>query len=193
MSNQAYPLSWPQGQPRTPRPQNSRFDTTFTRARNALIDELRLIGANQPVLSTNIELRLDGQPYASRRMPDDTGIAVYFKWKGRPMVFACDKWNDCACNLQSIVKTINAIRGIERWGSSDMMERAFTGFAALPAPQTGQEPWYFILNLPPTATAQDIKTAARKLLKIHHPDHGGDVNKAAAINDAKRQALKEVA
>ena len=194
MSVSAFPLSWPVGRDRTMRPVQSRFDTSFVGARNSLISELRLIGARQPVLSTSIELRLDGQPYAGRKPVDgDTGVAVYFQWKEREMVFACDKFNRVECNIQSIVKTINAIRGIERWGSSDMMERAFRGFSALPAPvQMGQD-WSATLNLTRPATIEEVVSAHRRLAKQYHSDKTGEGDdKMAAINVAKDAAIAEL-
>lgn len=48
------------------------------------------------------------------------------------MCFACEKWQDVYGNIYAIGKTIEALRGIERWGTGDMVEQAFTGFVALP-------------------------------------------------------------
>jgi hypothetical protein len=75
-------------------------------------------------------------PYAKYKTPDDPGVAVYFELNGRSQVFACDKWDRVEDNLQAIRKTIEAIRGIERWGSSEMLNRIYKGFQALPE-QTG--------------------------------------------------------
>ena len=75
---EAHPLAWPEGRPRTKRPQRSRFDVGFANARDELFDEIRRLGGSVPVLSTNVELRRDGLPYASRPEPDDSGAAVYF-------------------------------------------------------------------------------------------------------------------
>jgi hypothetical protein len=72
-----------------------------------------------------VQLRQDGLPYANRRAPSDTGAAVYFSYKGRQMCFACDKWQDVYDNIYAISKTIEALRGIERWGAGDMVEQAF--------------------------------------------------------------------
>jgi hypothetical protein len=49
------------------------------------------------------------------------------------MCFACDRWDSVADNVQAIRKTIEALRGIERWGTGDMVQRAFAGFVALPS------------------------------------------------------------
>ena len=193
MSVTAFPLSWPANTKRTDRPQKSRFDISFTGARSALITELRLIGAKQPILSTNIELKLDGQPYARPPMNNEAGVAVYFTWKDRQMTFACDKWDAVEDNIQAIVKTINAIRGIDRWGSSDMIERAFSGFSGLPAPMTSGAPWRSVLNFEQNEYPTDatIKERYRSMAKQHHSDAGGNDTQMAALNVARDQALAD--
>ena len=137
-----------------------------------------------PVISTNIELRLDGLAYARRKDPDDPGIAVYFEYKGKQMVFACDRWDRVRDNVRAIQKTIEAVRGIERWGASDMMERAFTAFEALPPPS-----WRQALGVEPGATRDDVKSHYRKLVKTHHPDRGGDLDQWHRISQAYEAGL----
>jgi hypothetical protein len=166
---EAYPLHWPAGWPRTKQPERARFDVTFARARDALFNELRLMGARYPVLSSNLELRRDGLPYSGQRQPADPGIALYFEYNGRQMSFACDRWDRTEDNVRAIGKTIEAIRGIERWGASDMMERAFSAFEALPAPRG----WRDVLNVASDADLEATKRAYRERLKEVHPDTGG--------------------
>jgi len=48
-------------------------------------------------------------------------------------VIACDQFKEVRLNMAAIVMTIKAIRQIERCGTSALLERAFRGFAALPA------------------------------------------------------------
>ena len=43
---------------------------------------------------------------------------------------------------------------------------------------------YQILKVNPSAKLEDIKQAYRKLVKIHHPDKGGDVKTMLEINAA---------
>ena len=94
----AYPLQWLPGYPRAKRRARSRFGragagVSFAEARDGLIDELRLLGASDVVLSTNIELRLDGLPYANRRSVEDTGVSVFFTFKGDRRVICCDRYD----------------------------------------------------------------------------------------------------
>lgn len=180
---EAYPLYWPEGRPRTARPDRSKFDTTQNVAQLCLMDELRLIGATGIILSTNVELRLDGLPYASRRAPDDTGVAVYFSYKKTPVCFACDRWDRVHDNIQAIRKTIGALRGIARWGTGDMIEAAFKGFQALPAPS-----WRDDLGLSVDATLDDAERSYKKLARSAHPDAGGSNEDMSRLNIAISQA-----
>jgi len=184
---EAFPLQWPLGRPRTPSTQNSRFEQTNGRAISFALDQIRILGGRNPVISSNIELRRDGLPYANQRV-DDAGVAVYLTYKGRQMCFACDKWRDVYDNIYAIGKTIEALRGIERWGTGDMVEQAFTGFVALPAPKSPHE----ILGVKPGASEEDIDAAYRQKAKEVHPDLGGSPSAMAELTEARRK-LKEQA
>lgn len=48
-------------------------------------------------------------------------------------VLACDQFREVRWNMCAIGLTIKAIRQIERCGTTSLLERAFKGFAALPA------------------------------------------------------------
>lgn len=183
---EAYPLAWPQGWPRTKSPQRSRFEVSFERARQELTSEIGRLGGRYLVISTNVELRRDGNPYASAKRPDDSGVAVYFERNGKQMVFACDKWDLVKDNLRAIQKTIEAVRGIERWGASDMMERAFSAFEALPPPMQ----WWQVLGVSPKASADEIDQAFRRKARLAHPDVGGSNAAMAELNKARAEALQ---
>lgn len=184
--DQRYPLTWPAGWPRTPghlRAHSPFKAQTTDRAFRDLVDELGRLGARNIIISSNLKLRQDGMPYSQQPRNDDEGIAVYFTRKGVEMVLACDKFAKREANLRAITLTIGAIRGIERWGSSDMMERAFTGFAALPAPVALS--WRDVLD------PADPEGSYRRLRSQHHPDRaGGDADSFQRVQrawDAYRQ------
>jgi hypothetical protein len=176
MSFDAYPLHWPEGRPRTDRwrREAAKFDTSFARARDNIVREVQLLAGGrwapdpQLVLSTNIALRKDGLPLANQRAPDDPGVAAFFLYKKRQM-------------------SIEALRGIARWGTGDMLEAAFTGFQALPAPGAAQE-WWQTLGVNQHSTLDEIKAAYRRLASIHHPDRGGSAERMAVINQAYAKA-----
>lgn len=192
-SQEAFPLCWPAGRKRT-WPDRSRFgDVSFGRARDTLMAEIERLGGGSPILSTNIPLKLDGLPYANRNQPEDKGVAVYFTYNKKPMVFACDEWDRIEHNIWAIAKTIEALRGIRRWGSGDMLERAFTGFTALPNPETKKH-WREVLGFMngSIVSLAGISLRRKELAHLHHPDHGGDWDKMVEINRAYEEALLDI-
>lgn len=182
----AFPLSWPAGWPRTKNPHRSRFETTFASVRDSLFREIKLLGGSHVVLSTNVALRRDGAPLANQRQPADKGVAVYFLRRGRQMVFACDRWDKIEDNLRAIEKTIDAVRGMERWGASEMMERAFAAFEALPAPRSCWD----VLGVRPGARTDEINGAYRVMARRAHPDAGGSEAAMAELNRARDDAIR---
>lgn len=191
---EAYPLCWPPTRKRVSYRETARFDTTFARARDEIVRQVgMLIGRYEAskglIISTNIALRRDGLPLAAQRQPDDPGVAIYFAYKKRQMCFACDRWKKIEDNMQAIAKTIDALRGVARWGTGDMMEAAFTGFAALPAPgQTTGRSWRTVLGAIEGDTLEQVKAKYRKLSGEHHPDRGGSQEAMTELNWAWSQA-----
>lgn len=190
---EAYPLYWPEGRPRTSyhRRKDSKFKPNFAVCRDALIAEVSRLGGKKTILSTNIALRQDGLPYANIAEPSDPGVAIYFDYKGKAMCFVCDQYRKTRENIRAIGLTIAAIRAIERYGSSDMMERAFRGFTALP--EQASDTWRSILGIELGRPSKDeIETAFRGLVKQHHPDIGGDPEKFRQLVIARTNALKDI-
>jgi hypothetical protein len=183
---EAFPLTWPPGKKRDPYPSESRFRTQIGKAIKGVQNEVERLGGRDLVISSNLPLKRDGMPYASQARLSDTGVAVYFNYQKKPMCFACDYWNTVESNMWAIAKTIEALRGIKRWGSGDMMQQAFTGFVALPAPE---QPWQVLGLDTSRPTTEQIEDAYRRLAMKHHPDRGGDPNEMARINSARDQLM----
>jgi hypothetical protein len=154
--------------------------------RRALSNELYLLGASKIVLSTNVELRLDGLPYSNRRAPADCGAAVYFTFKGKQVALACDKWDRVECNVWAICKHIEALRGQQRWGVGSI-EQAFRGYMAIPERTSGSS-WWNVLGVTINATPEQIQEAYRAKAKACHPDLGGSDSAMAAVNLAYEEA-----
>lgn len=202
-ANKRSPLCWPADQRRTPAHERvyGQFEGSLDQVRRELLDEIdQLIfgkmaryytARNEVIISSNYRLRGDGQIHASAKDPEDPGVAVYFKRKQKPVCFACDKYDRVWKNIRAIQKTIEAMRGIERWGSTQLLERAFTGFLAL-AQSTGAG-WDTVLDLDSaTATVEDVQGAYRRLVKVYHPDGSApDTEKFHAIQQALRDATMQ--
>lgn len=195
MTAQAFPLQWPEGWPRTPygRRGSSRFGKNlgFNEIKK-LQSELRLLGARNVVISSNVPLRQDGLPYASetKRRYDDPGVAVYFTLKNKPLSMARDRYNTPWENIRSLILAISAIRSIERHGGSTMMERAFSGFAAI-APPNWKKPWREVFGIKPEWTG-DLSALYREKARIRHPDAGGSDELMAELNVAYDEAKIEL-
>jgi hypothetical protein len=177
-STRAYPLYWPEGWPRTQSWQikQARFgDHSIAKGRRVLADQVRLFGGSDLIISSNIELKLDGLPKSNQSQPSDRGVAIFFKRDGLDMALACDIYTTVEDNLWALCRTLDALRQIERDGSPSLINRAFKGFAALPNPDARE--WWEVLNVARTANNSEIRSAYFRLAKQYHPDtgvNGGD-------------------
>lgn len=171
-STRSYPLYWPEGWPRTGQYQvkRARFgDHTVHEGRRVLADQVRLFGGSDLIISSNLELRLDGNPRSNQKQPADRGVAVFFKRKSQDMALACDVYSTVEDNLWALCRTLDALRQIERDGSPSLINRAFKGFAALPDPDDRK--WYQVLGVAETAGSVEIKQAYFTLARKYHPDN----------------------
>jgi hypothetical protein len=192
----AFPLSWPMGKPRTP--WQNRVKGHFTASEKAvsrsdamkrLEQQLALLGAIYPIVSSDMELRRDGQPHLGRAEPSDPGVCVYFQLDRKPYAMACDKFDRLAQNLAAIAQHIEATRRIERYGVATAAE-TLQAFQALPAPAAPRSCWQ-VLGLAPGAAAGDIQAAFRRLSADRHPDRpGGSHDAMSELTAARETALK---
>lgn len=190
-----YPLTWPAGRPRTRSRISSRFQVSLSASAREVMRELKLLGATDIILSSNMPTRQDGLPYAQQSEPADPGIAVWFRrrvpspqpphtWTTKSFVVACDTYRRVRENMRAIAVTVAALRTIDRHGAGTMLEQAFSGFAALP-PAGAKKDWWDVLGVPLAASPAEVRTAYFALAKIHHPDAaGGNTARMAEINAA---------
>lgn len=195
MAYEAFPLQWPEGWPRTApyKRGSSRFGKNLGFGEiKKLQNELRLMGARNVVISSNVPLRQDGLPYASQaaKRYDDPGVAVYFTLNGKALSMARDRYNTPWENIRSLILAIAAIRSIERHGGSTMMERAFAGFAAI-APPDWKKPWREVFGVTPDWRG-DIGALYREKARNRHPDAGGSDQLMAELNVAYGEAKREL-
>lgn len=205
----AYPLQWPGGWPRTPavetRPGKfgskkgsaSRVtDITVAEATQRVLTELARMGIDRGdvVISTNLTLRLDGLPRSGQAAPRDAGAAVYWQTrKGERRVMAIDQYWKVEENLAAIAATLDAMRAIERHGGAQILDRAFTGFTALPAP-AARKPWREVMIFgESTPTREQLRRRYRELASTRHPDRAGGSDAAMSeLNVALAEAENEI-
>lgn len=191
-----YPLSWPAGWARTPA--HARKNSPFLNngyaigvgaATDRLQVELERLRARDPILSTNLALRLDGLPRADQGNPADPGVAVYFTLKGQARCLACDRYHTVAGNIAALAAHIESLRRIDRHGVGTI-DQAFAGYTALPPART----WRDVLKFEPhvVVTLDDLEARYRRLAKDAHPDAGGTHGDMAALNAARDQARTEL-
>lgn len=213
MPLERYPLCWPAGWRRISASQrkngqfnkkepvyrdgrhlhNATRNLTVADGVERILDSLERMGVDRQeiIISTNVRVRLDGLPRSGEKEPDDPGAAVYWReTNNSPMrCMAIDRYTTVADNLAAIGATLEAMRAIERHGGAEILDRAFTGFAALPA---STEPhWSEVLDLPADATADQIQTSFRSLARTAHPDAGGSAENMQRLNMARDRALAE--
>lgn len=204
-----YPLTWPEGWKRTDAFRRTRakfsqksgnnWDGSYRPSKQLsiadgtqrVLGELGRMGVRDAdlVISSNLALRLDGLPKSGQGEPQDPGVAVYWRTrKGEMKVMAIDRYDRVADNLAAIAATLDAMRAIERHGGAQILDRAFTGFDALPPPKS----WREILGLGANCSLEQARVAYRELAKKHHPDNGGSHEQMAEVNEAFDQAEKEL-
>lgn len=111
-----------------------------------------------------------------------TGYPRTDNWKRSKARFGTFSFAQARDSLMDELRRLGG-RGMERWGCSDMLNRAFTGFTALPAPQA-EQPWHEVLGVDPRDSIAVIETMYKAKMKRAHPDLGGSVAQSQALNKA---------
>lgn len=214
MSAEAFPLSWPTGWPRTPAEQRrggkqfmrpiynvenqltERRQIGFAKARDLLFSELRRLGATSIILSSNHRPDRTGLVVENARKPADDSVAIYFVLNGKRMSMGADRFTSAAANMRSLGLAIEAMNQLERHGGGVMMERAFSGFAALPPPSGGastpQRSWREVFGFPShmDVIEEQVELRFKRLSRERHPDRGGSSEAMSELNVARADALK---
>lgn len=200
----AFPLLWPEGWPRTSsyrrkaarfRGEARRDGLSIVEGRKRVLEELARLRVTHDdvVITTNLRLNLSGLPRGDQGEPSDPGVAVYWERNKNRRVMAIDVYSRVADNLGAVAATLAHMRGIERHGGAQILERAFTGFAALPNPARARS-WRDVLGFgnEVVVTKEMIDSHYRELARHAHPDRGGDTNRMAEINGARADAYAAI-
>lgn len=195
MTIPAFPLSWPDGMPRTEpgRKASSQFRSSLSAALKNVKGSLQAFGRDsgkavtEIVLSSNVGGLDIGQP-------SDSGVAAWFTWDGQQRCIAVDRYPKVEDNLQAIHHVLEARRTEMRHGGLHVVRQTFKGFTALPAPP-GKKPWREVFGFGPyeTPIAAGIDARYRVLAAKAHPDAGGSTEAMAALNAARAEAKAALA
>jgi hypothetical protein len=205
-----FPLEWPTGWTRTPKYKRQRaaFRSTKTEtfkaadgsfqqskrespvsvfvATQRLERQIEMLGGKNPTLSTNVSLRLDGRP-RSESEPDDPGVALYFSFKGKATVLACDRFVRVGDNIAAIAGHIDALRRVERYGVGTI-EQALAGYKALPADTAANWRAVFGFGVDSRVSLDALDSAYKRAARERHPDLGGTDLEMAHLNRARDYA-----
>lgn len=196
----AYPLSWPEGWARTPkyRRKRSRYRVDLKKAVKHLHDNLAKLGAlkGSIIISSNVPpMNALGVPRNDGVQVEDPGVTVWWTTKAHgERVIACDKWESVRDNVRAAGIAIEAMCNIERAGASQVLERAFSAFGALPAGEQAQtvRPWWEVLGFPHEVLEHlsifIVEAKFRELSKRAHPDKGGSEQEFKELNQALESA-----
>lgn len=165
MTPTAYPLLWPAGWPRTEasRREAAAFKQTLAGALSNLKKQVGLLPAKGLILSSNYTLGAENPP--------DCGVVAYFTYQETAVAIPCDRWRRLEHNVHAIALTVEAMRGMERWGAKHMIKAMFSGFKMLPSARSD---WAAVLGVSRHAAPDQVKSAWRALCTVNHPDRGGD-------------------
>lgn len=204
---QRSPLSWPGHRPRTPAHlrQSGKFRQsggaiTVAGAMDRVEAEVQRLGGINALLSSNLDLRIDGRPRSGGARPADPGVCLYFTLKAKPFALACDTYTEVAQNIAALAAHLDATRAISRHGVASAAE-TLQAFSALPPPSrhATRSCWDIlglnrqtIMDLPTTVRGAAINEAWRGRSRQTHPDIGGDEAAQADLNAARAEALKEI-
>jgi len=190
---------WPG--PKTPevmqRPVGAFFKLTPGAALDALRDELGRMRATDCCIQIAVrdrDISRFGELRADAR-PSHPGVVVFATHPRQgDLRFACDTYNRWWVNVRAVAMTLEALRGIARWGAV-RDEQQFAGFRALPgataltmgvaaatqilATESG-------LPLPNPVSAEWIREAGRRARAATHPDIAKDRPRWDAVESALR-------
>lgn len=215
MNETRFPLCWPSNWKRTPNRAGAQFGrvrknyqagvasyggkerVSISGALDRISTELERFGVKPEtvIVSTNLPTNIQGAPRGDRGEPRDPGVAVYWKNKsGKPECMAIDRYTRVADNLAAVAATLEALRAIERHGGASILDRAFAGFAQLPAAIITQRPWRDVFGVGPNdhLNADAIDTRFKALAHKVHPDRGGNHEAMTELNAARDAALQEI-
>lgn len=151
---------------------------------------------------TDRDIRQDGWIRANAR-PEHPGVILTFDSRHGPLSYPCDTFTDWQANVRGIAKSLEWLRGVDRYGVSKRGEQ-YTGWGRLPpaggststmtaevaakvVAEAGGDGMAFEDDIELLLGYEDLcKKAYRKAAAHTHPDHGGSTRDFQLVQEAKR-------
>lgn len=179
-------LTWPPHKPRASQRIGSPFKQPhIDREELRIRDELKRWRITKWMLSRNHQRLFAGDPAVAVwwEDPEDKSLRC----------IACDCYRDMASNAHAIYLTLDALRGVERWGAYTTEEATEGARLALPPPaDAAGPPWWEVLGVERDWPLAAIEAVYRTKVEKAHPDRGGSHAEIAALNAARDEARKEL-
>lgn len=115
------------------RPQSSRFKATGGQTQDDLRCELAAIGVRSCVIQADLDesdIRIDGLPRASARYRSPRVVVSFTHPQQGEVSFPSGKYDSLWCNVRAVVKTLEALRAVDRHGVTQRAEQ-YTGWKRL--------------------------------------------------------------
>lgn len=190
--------------------ESCRFRSSPGTTQDELRCELAKLGVDRCVLQADLDesqIRLDGMPYAGARFRSGRVILTFDHPEQGTLNFPCATYSEFWNNVRAIVKTMESLRAIDRYGVTKNSEQ-FAGWKQLPSTAivaqefvTVEEAMKYIIShsegwILPEDTLDDaaaqalddhelFRSAFRNAAKNNHPDHGGDPKIMDKLNRAR--------
>ncbi len=200
MTPVAFPLCWPDHQPRMPKHKRGPWrggHPTVATAYPELLNEARMAGMVDVVVSSDVPVGKNGQPLSTAEFrAADPGVCLWFRRdrNGPLLCIACDRFERPSGNMRAIALIVEGRRREERYGTQAMIESSWAAFDAQPLPQRSNAPaiveraWFEVLGVMPNAALEQCEVMYRHLAKAAHPDAGGSTERMAELNRAIKEA-----
>jgi hypothetical protein len=174
------------------------FKSSYAATLSLLEREMRHLSAQNVVIQagfTREQVRNDGWPRSGAR-PSHPAVVVSFRSRGKDLSFPCSTYRSHEDNLRAIALSLEALRGVNRYGVTQNEEQ-YKGWAQLPPPTPAQKMSRFdaciFLQSNSDVDAGSIgafsksrdeayRQAARRL----HPDAGGNHEQFVRLQEAMR-------